>query len=118
MHTPLSVKLSEFKAMVAAFCLVFFMKRSIIFIFGAKFNFSAQTANRTCLNTNALLCFFFLQQHEYTFLMYLNPDWNENMYGETIFLNQIRDPEYSENGTMVVDKEYEMFGKIYSFNDI
>ena len=48
--------------------------------------------------------------------MYLNPDWDENMYGETIFLNQIRDPEYSTNGTVVVDKEYEMFGKVYIFN--
>lgn len=34
-------------------------------------------------------------EHEYTAVLYLNPDWNADLYGETIFLDQ-RHPEHEE----------------------
>ena len=30
-------------------------------------------------------------QHEYTFLMYLSPNWSEERYGETIFVEEAKD---------------------------
>ena len=54
----------------------------------------------------------FILQFEYTFLLYLNPDWTEDMYGETIFLNQIKDMIMTPNKTVIQEKEYEAIGKL------
>ena len=58
-------------------------------------------------------------EHEYTFLLYLNKDWNENLYGETVYFEQV-------NGDVEAgDEEYEMiaavkprYGRIAMFRGI
>ena len=47
------------------------------------------------------VCFF---QHEYTFLLYLNPDWEENYYGETVLFDLVN----STNKVKPGDEEYEI----------
>ncbi len=46
-------------------------------------------------------------------MLYLNPNWTENMYGETIFLDKIQDMILDENDTIIQDKEYETISKFY-----
>ena len=53
----------------------------------------------------------FLFQHEYTFLLYLNPNWTADMYGETIFLDQIQDMKYDKKGQVIQEKAYETIGE-------
>ena len=53
-------------------------------------------------------------QHEYTFVMYLTPDWSENRYGETIFFEEI-DKHLKESSKFKTGNEkYETLGKLYN----
>ena len=53
----------------------------------------------------------FLFQHEYTFLLYLNPNWTADMYGETIFLDQIQDMKFDKKNQVIQEKAYETIGE-------
>jgi len=64
-------------------------------------------------------------EHEYTFLLYLNPNWTADMYGETIFLDQIQDIEYDKKGQVIQEKAYETivsvkpkYGRMAMFRNI
>jgi len=64
-------------------------------------------------------------EHEYTFLLYLNPNWTADMYGETIFLDQIQDMKYDKKGQVIQEKAYETivsvkpkYGRMAMFRNI
>ena len=49
-------------------------------------------------------------QHEYTFLMYLTPEWKEDMYGETIFFEEVDKYLKKKRSFKVGNEKYETLG--------
>ncbi|XP_078656071.1 uncharacterized protein LOC144902473 [Branchiostoma floridae x Branchiostoma belcheri] len=50
-------------------------------------------------------------EYEYTFLLYLNKDWDSNKYGETVFLEQVEDDVWGGN-LGPGSEQYEMVGAV------
>ena len=58
------------------------------------------------------MCFAFSTwQHEYTAVMYLTPEWNENMYGETIFFEETDEDLKKSRNFKSGNEKYETLGK-------
>ncbi|XP_065061624.1 uncharacterized protein LOC135688614 [Rhopilema esculentum] len=47
-------------------------------------------------------------EHEYTFLMYLSPEWSDERYGETIFVERVKEKEKLKTG----NEKYETLGAV------
>ncbi|XP_002739886.1 uncharacterized protein LOC100373740 [Saccoglossus kowalevskii] len=51
-------------------------------------------------------------EDEFTFLLYMNPDWDVNKYGETVYFNEINDPITHLVGESTGNEQYEPIGAV------